>query len=148
MKLVREHIEFERGLEPKDALKIGRKELIEKWLKKYANNFPFYDINDDLTINIGSGDFISDDLSKGFPDYIQFKFCGGYFDLDDSKIPSLRGCPEIVKGYFSCQSNDIISLEGMPKEIKGECYIMRNKKSFSEKEIRGYSKIGGTIETD
>ena len=31
--IVRENINFQRGLEPKDSLNIGKRSLIEKWLK-------------------------------------------------------------------------------------------------------------------
>jgi len=145
--LINESIYFERGLEPKNALKIGRRAKIEEWLEDY-NRFSIdnYQINDDFTIDlIGSGNFIEDNLSEGFPEYIQFNLCTGFFDLDNSRIPSLRGCPRIVNGYFSCQGNNISSLEGISKEIKENCYILNNIKEFSEKEIREYSVVSGTV---
>jgi len=73
MKIVREHIEFERGLEPKQALSLGKRALIKKWFDDLGISSNQYTINADLSIEVeGSLDFegtqitsLPDNLSVG-----------------------------------------------------------------------------------
>lgn len=151
MKLVREQIEFQRGIPPKKSIGIGKEKLIEDWIKMIGR-FTEYTINPDFTIDVHESVYLNNldllDLSKGLPDYIQFNMIEDNFDIDDTRLNSLRGCPLKVYGYFSCQQNNITDLEFMPQEIEGDCYISNNKQLFTEAEVDKSSHIKGRIETD
>ena len=52
MKLVREHINFQRGLNPKEAMGIGARKQIIKWFDDLNISPDRYTIDDKLNINI------------------------------------------------------------------------------------------------
>jgi len=52
MKIVRESIEFERGLEPKQALSLGKRALIKKWFDDLGYGPDKYIINADLSVEV------------------------------------------------------------------------------------------------
>jgi len=121
MKLVREHIIFEKFTEDSDPIHdmgIGIEQLIIKWLNKYG--IKDYEINSDFSIDVGFG---SVDLEnrhlKTLPSYIQFNSVKGYFTVINNQLTSLRGCPKEVNGFFSCENNKLKSLEYAPKKISG-----------------------------
>ena len=146
--IVRENINFERGLDPKEAMGIGKVKLINDWMGQvitidHSKAAPIgiknYKINKDFSIDTDL-DVIAlerKDLFPGgrFPEYIRFNSSGS-FDIDDCGIVSLEGCPKEVKGYFSCQMNKITDLKGFPKEVRECVYCFGNKAEFTEAEIR------------
>jgi len=153
MNLVRENINFERGLDPKEALGIGSRKAIVDWF----NSFPFfvsrhnYMINDDLSIDV-KDEFPLElqGYSKGFPNgelppYINFNSTGD-FDVDDCGLKSLRGFPKKIDGYFSCQMNELNSLAGGPKEVFGSYYCNGNPGKFTEKDIRNVCYVTREIQ--
>jgi len=137
--IVRENINFERGLDPKEAIGIGKAKLIQDWLDEVHIGVRNYKLNSDFTIDTDL-DVIAVERPElfpngRFPDYIRFNSSGS-FDIDDCGIVSLVGCPKKVKGYFSCQMNKITDLKGFPKEVRECVYCFGNKAEFTEAEIR------------
>lgn len=155
MKLVKENINFERGLDPKEALGIGSKKAIIDWL----NSFPYfvsrhnYTINNDLSIDVKSEFPIElqgciDLFPNGeFPHYINFNHTGD-FDVDNCGLKSLRGCPKKIDGYFSCQMNELTSLEDGPKEVRGSYYCNSNPGGFTEQDVRNICYVTREIQGD
>jgi len=137
--IVRENINFERGLDPKEAIGIGKAKLIQGWLDEVHIGVRNYKLNSDFTIDTDL-DVIAVERPElfpngRFPDYIRFNSSGS-FDIDDCGIVSLVGCPKKVNGYFSCQMNEITDLKGFPKEVRECVYCFGNKAEFTEAEIR------------
>jgi hypothetical protein len=137
--IVRENINFERGLDPKEAIGNGKAKLIQDWLDEVHIGVRNYKLNSDFTIDTDL-DVIAVERPElfpngRFPDYIRFNSSGS-FDIDDCGIVSLVGCPKKVKGYFSCQMNKITDLKGFPKEVRECVYCFGNKAEFTEAEIR------------
>jgi len=50
-----------------------------------------------------------------------------------------------VKGDFNCSDNNLTSLEGAPKYVGWDFYCRRNKKKFTEEEVRKVSEVKGKI---
>lgn len=120
MKLVKEYLlEFERGNDPKEVLGIGQRHLIEKWLNDHK--IKYYTINDDFTIDIhGHLDLLLPLTEKieYLPDYIQFNYIDGYFDIGELK--STKGLPKHVNSsIFGLHRN-------FPNETKKLRTIMGN----------------------
>ena len=145
MNLVREHIDFKRGIDPKDAMGIGQKVRIKNWLDKYfietseATRRSYYEINDDLTIDVEG--FFAMSWKGDFPQYIQFNKIYGNFIISNCELTTLRGCPKIVVGIFECCSNLITNLVGGPEEVDDYiCSLNKNLKSLKglAKKINGY----------
>jgi hypothetical protein len=144
--LVRESISFQRGVDPKKALDIGERYLIEKWLKEmesYDTYMADVVINDDLTIDAKIINLEEMNLEK-FPEYIQFNNVTGYFSCAHNKLISLRGCPKITRDFY-CHDNQLISLRGCPKIITRSLFCYSNKKYFSEEEIKKFCTVGEDI---
>ena len=155
MKLVRENINFERGKDPKAAMGLGTRELIEKWF----NSWGFYvgghnyTINGDFTIDVkpefslsllGSPEIFP---NGELPSYINFRMTGE-LDVDDCGLRSLRGFPQEVQGYFSCQLNELTSLEEGPKYVKETYYCNGNPGKFQEAYVHSVCNIGGVQADD
>ncbi len=151
MKIIRENINFERGLDPKQSMNVGKAHLIQQWMDDAGVGIKNFRINDDFSIDLFMPWTMNqrpDLFPNGrFPEYIRFSSSRD-FDLDDCEIEDLTGCPLIVNGYFSCQMNKITSLKGMPEQISGSAYIMGNEKGFTEEEIQQKCNIDGDIECD
>jgi len=138
MKLVKESIQFKREEDPYDALGVGTRELIEKWL--IENKIRNYIINEDLTIDVTKGGVYV--LNTGnFPDYIQFNKVVGTFGVN-SMLTSLRGCPKEVTLDFECfyTNKGLYTLEGCP-EIVGRNFIVGHLSITSLK--GGPKKVNG-----
>ncbi|HPI82770.1 MAG TPA: hypothetical protein PK122_06085 [Candidatus Paceibacterota bacterium] len=157
--IVRENINFERGLDPKEAMGIGKVKLINDWMGQvitidHSKAAPIgiknYKINKDFSIDTDL-DVIAVERPElfpngRFPDYIRFNSSGS-FDIDDCGIVSLVGCPKKVNGYFSCQMNEITNLKGFPKEVREVVYCFGNEARFTKEEIMEVCVAGG-IQTD
>ncbi|MDD5649179.1 MAG: hypothetical protein PHF86_01995 [Candidatus Nanoarchaeia archaeon] len=137
MKIVKESINFERGLDPKESMNIGIKPKITDWLYNYfivtsqATKQSYFKINDDLTIDIYG--FFATSWKGNFPDYIQFnkiftnKNNNGDFQIGaGNKMNTLRGCPKIVEGNFDCTKNNLKNLIGGPIIVEGTYYCGQN----------------------
>lgn len=137
-KLVRESLNFERGLDPKEAMNLGIYEKIREWMDEIWIGQKDFQVNKDFTIDtdmnviIQVGSYLFPD--GVFPEYIRFNTSGS-FDIDDCNLKSLIGCPKHVRGYFSCQMNDISSLEGFPEIVDQSVYFHLNKYPFSKEDI-------------
>ncbi len=148
--IVRENLDFERGLNPKEAMGIGKTKLIQDWLDEVHIGVRNYKLNSDFTIDTDL-DVIAVERPElfpngRFPDYIRFNSSGS-FDIDDCGIVSLVGCPKKVNGYFSCQMNEITNLKGFPKEVREVVYCFGNEARFTKEEIMEVCVAGG-IQTD
>lgn len=97
---------------------VAKRRMIEDWLvKNNRHRNVKFTINPDHTIDIDR--FIYG--GKGnFPEFIQFRRCGGSFACMNKGMTSLRGCPEYVRYDFDCSSNPLKSLEGGPKTVENE----------------------------
>ena len=148
--IVKEYLyEFERGVDPKNILGIGKRHLIEEWLKKYENKIRgtgTYFINDDLTIDIKGSFLIDHEKIGNFPEYIQFGKVEGAFDCADNNMTSLKGCPEYVGGYFACDHNKLSTLIGCPKRVDGSFHCNENKKVFTNKYVRSLCFVRREVE--
>ena len=118
--IVRESLyEFERGGDPKNVLGIGKKYVIEEWLKNMGILETEYTINYDLTIDVKSKYWRGVDLSnKGLtelPDYIQFNKVDGNFYISHNELTTLRGCPRIVN-FFGFDNNNLSNFEYLPEK--------------------------------
>ena len=141
--LIRESISFQRGNDPKDALGIGQRHLIEKWLKE--QRIENYIINDNMTIDVNEP--VSININNGnIPEYIQFNKIKGNFICNDNKLTSLRGCPYHVTDAFFCSRNYLTSMEYAPKIVENNFWCTGNKgKRLSEEEVRKYCNVGNMI---
>ena len=159
MKTLRESI-LNRSSHTGEGFKVQRRELIEKWLKKYE--VQNYTINKDFTIYVnGDVNLFKRDL-KEFPDYIQFgvvranfhcggnkltslegapEKVGGAFFCSDNQLTSLEGAPEDVGGDFGCDNNKLTSLKGAPKYVRGDFYCYNNKVQFTEKDVLNVCEV-------
>jgi len=139
--IVRESISFYRGEDPKDALGIGKRFLIEKWLEEMGVLHKCT-INADLTIDSKHDLYIHNKNLIDFPEYIQFNRIEGIFSCNDNKLTSLRGCPYFVSETFFCSRNNLKSLEYCPKKVLGEFYCTGNKgRNFTKSDILKYCKV-------
>jgi hypothetical protein len=145
MKLVKEHLlEFERGLDPKDVLGIGKRYLIEKWLKDH--NIKYYYINKNLIIDVHGVVNLEHRKIGNLPEYIQFGKVAGFFDCADNNMTSLRGCPKYVEGYFACDHNNLKTLDGCPKRVDGTFHCNVNKTKFTEDYVRSLCVVKQEVE--
>ena len=132
-------------------LGIGKKAQIEEWLKKY--DIRNYTINSDFTIDInGNVNLAYAEFTDGkLPDYIQFNYVKKSFNICDTNIISLKGCPKECEEFhcfnccsltslefspkkcndFDCGHTSITSLEGAPEKCKNfSCNICNNLTSL------------------
>ena len=137
--IVRENINFQRGLDPKKALNLGTYAKIKEWMDELGVGIRDFSINDDFYINTEMDIIATErpELFPGgeFPSYIRFSTSGS-FDIDACKLNSLVGCPRRVKGYFSCQQNNLTDLRGFPRWVDQDVYCFGNEVKFTENEIR------------
>lgn len=116
--------------EPKKELTPIQKKIADWCEKMYIQN---YKINDDNTIDVIGFCNLRGYLKGNLPDYIQFgtiyphpKFQTTDFDISDSPISSLRGCPHTVYGNFKCHDTKVSSLEYAPKIVKSTFVFYNN----------------------
>jgi len=146
MKIVKENLfEFERGLDPKEVLNLGKIKKMKEWLSQFIFNSQ-YTINQDYTIDI-KGDFIITDnhTISEIPDYIQFNICNGYFICNGGHLKNLFGCPKNIKGDFYAAYNKIENLNGSPEIVEGDYVIKGNNAKFTKEEIRKLCEVGGNV---
>ena len=145
MSIVRESINFERGINPRTSMGIGLRPKIEEWLKMYfvktSNSTlkSYYEILEDLTIDVFG--FFASTWKGNFPEFIQFNECYGDFQVDNMGLTTLRGCPRKVKGYFSCSRNNLKNLIGGPEYVTGSYSASLNPALESLEGLANY--IGG-----
>jgi hypothetical protein len=124
MKLVKESLQplqFQRGLDPKNAMGIGKYAKIKAWLEEM--DIENYIINDDFTIDVDGFVYLQHkDLNK-FPDYIQSGKVGGWFDCGNNKLTSLKGAPKFVTRSFYCNNN---KKEFTKAEVQAVCNVKGN----------------------
>lgn len=130
---------FESESDPITDMGIGKKQLIKQWLEKYR--IKNYNLNDDLTINVATDVNLASQLLGNFPDYIQFYYISGNFNIQHNNITSLKGCPQIVNGMFSCSNNQLTTLKYSPKEVNNQFFCHNNKRQFTKNDVLKYCKV-------
>lgn len=145
MKLVKEYIneKFVEKSDPIWDMGIGKRDLIERWLKQHGFLRGSI-INDDFTIDYHGMITFSHTNINNFPDYIQFNVVDGDFSIQHNNFTTLKGCPKIVKGTFSCSNNLLTSLKYAP-EYAGQFFCHHNSKQFTRNEVLKYCKTSGYI---
>ena len=134
---VDESIGFERYRDPKEALGLGRKVLIEEWCKTYLAD---YIINNDFTIDAGYVALEHVIESDTLPVFINFNKVGSFY-IGYNKLTSLKGCPKEVKHDFSCSQNKLTSLEFSPEKVGGKFFCSGNSKYFTQKDVLKYCNV-------
>ena len=86
MSIVRENINFERGLDPKHSMKIGKKALIIKWFSNLDIDESRYEILPDLSIKVNGNLDLSNTQITSLPDNLTVE---GWLDLSNTQITSL-----------------------------------------------------------
>ena len=112
MKLVREHIEFERGQEPREAMNIGLWNRIRQEASEYGKDINFIDPSYALQWAVTEGkteyiQYLLDkgadiDVDHGFP--IRWAALDGYVDI--VKILIENGSKYIQQAYDFVEKND------------------------------------------
>ena len=113
---------FQREKDPHQAMGIGKRALIEKWLEEME--ITNWHINDDLTIDVYNNVYIYHIGNMNqLPDFIQFG---------------------VVESYFACPNSEILSLRGFPKKT-GNFYFNFSKGGFTKEDIRKVCQVEGDI---
>ncbi len=86
MSIVRESINFERGLDPKHSMKIGKKALIIKWFSNLDIDESRYEILPDLSIKVNGNLDLSNTQITSLPDNLSV---GRNLNLSNTQITSL-----------------------------------------------------------
>ena len=70
-------------------------------------------------------------------------------DCDVMDGPMLTRLPikfgVIHDGYFDVSNNDLTSLENFPNKVNGSVWVGRNKKQFTEEDVRAVCDVYGGI---
>ena len=144
MKLVPEYLNevqhFTRGLDPKEAMSIGEKPRIEKWLKE--KNIKNYLIYNDLTISIHENIFIGwEDNFTGFPNYIHIIKIAGTLHMQGLKnMKTLDNFPKLITGDLLFYENGVKLTEKYLKEHDIVVYGKKELISRKEQEQQFYHK--------
>jgi hypothetical protein len=90
-------------------------------------NCNYYDINDDLSVNINETFILPFKNIRKLP--IRIKFMNGNLDLSNNNLETLAGLPDIVYGNLNLSGNHrLVNLQGCPHTIRGhfdvsDCYL-------------------------
>ena len=145
--MLKESVSFQRYKDPKEALGLGRAVIIKEYLKNIGIREDQYVLTDKFEITtIGPVNLRGTDIGE-FPEFIQFGYASGDFDISLCNLHSLRGCPKTVNGDFDCSKNNLTSLVGGPKKVQ-HFSVYDNKHIFSKAEVRAKCKVSGYILID
>lgn len=135
-----DYINFTNDSDPIKDMKIGAKELIEKWIENLSiSNCKLTKKN---TINVYNYVLLDHKNLKEFPSYIKFNHIVGGFHINNNDLSSLRGCPYSVTGSFMASENNLINLIDGPTVVKESYGASYNKLESLE----GIAEIiGGSI---
>jgi hypothetical protein len=118
---LKESIEFERGIEPKDAMKIGKKAQIEKWFNDRGISPNDYEILDDLSVIIDRDlDLYHRKNVTYFPtNNMTIKGCLDLDGTDVSELPDIL----IVRDWMDIRHT---SIKTLPKGLSvGDDLVIR-----------------------
>jgi len=152
MKLVKEHIEFERGKDPLDAMDIGLTTKIKEWIldNRYAFRYPD---NDTVPDQIRGMHIYPATIFK----YVNIKKLriNAKCWVDISSTTKYITLPEyikfgIIEDDFACSLSEKLDYwkYPFPKEIMGNLSFYMSKRAsihITEREIREVCKVGGII---
>jgi hypothetical protein len=126
MKIVKESISFERGIDPKVSLGIGKYYLIKQWIDKVINQGLFinnYKINKDETIDASYVD-ISYEYLPILPDFIKFGKVEDNFCCCFETKESLNALPHYIGGYARFYYGKNHKREFSKTDIKERCVVI------------------------
>ena len=95
--IVRESINFERGIEPKHTMRIGKYALIKKWFDDLNIPEDEYVINSDFSISVVGSLYLSNTNITSLPDNLSV---GGSLDLSYTNITSLPDNLSVVGSIY------------------------------------------------
>jgi len=138
MILVREYINFERGLDPKQAMGIGKVKLIDKFFTDNILRSPTngYSLNSDGTVDIrGNWEIWKDDM-QDIPDYIKIRNVSGKVYVDSSffndememELPEKLQITGKVSGRWEIDFSDFLTDFDLMHNSATEAYLSRKKR--------------------
>ena len=133
MKLIREHIGFERNIDPKKAMGVGLETKIREWLKEYR--IAKYELDENLMISTYNEVNLNTAGLFELPDYIKFNEVFADFHINWNNLHNLKNCPIKIYGSFWANGNPLTSLEGSPVYVS-KTYAIAKACGFTEKDIR------------
>ena len=142
---------FTQESDPIKDLGIGRRQLIEQWIKKMNDEsktemgIKSAIINDDLTISLTKSSSLPDNCGD-LPEYIQFKRCESDFNVNTCNLTTLRGMPEYIGGDFNCRRNKLKTLKYSPKIVGKNYNCGENLVKFTKRDVRAVCKVKGYID--
>ncbi len=80
-----ENLDFERGIDPKHSIGIGKRALIDRWFEEWAPDAE-YEVDANLNIEIKGGLNLNNTPITSLPDNLSV---GGYLNLRNTQITSL-----------------------------------------------------------
>ena len=131
---------FQKYRDPKEALGLGRRAVIEEWCKTYLAD---YTINDDFTIDAGYVALEHTVEGDSLPEFIKFNKTDSFY-IGYNNLTTLRGCPKEVKNDFSCSQNKLTSLKFSPEKVGGKFHCSGNSKHFTVKNVLQYCNVKET----
>ena len=115
-----------------------KKQSYEQEIKSWCDEMGIknYTINSQGEIDVDDDVILVGTTFKELP--YKFGKVNGFFEIENnSKLTSLKNCPNYVMGYFSCNYNkNLKSLEGCPKTVLLSFWCKGCGKFFNEKYIR------------
>ena len=115
-----------------------KKQSYEQEIKSWCDEMGIknYTINSQGEIDVDDDVILVGTTFKELP--YKFGKVNGFFEIENnSKLTSLKNCPNYVMGYFSCNYNkNLKSLEGCPKTVLLSFWCNGCGKVFNEKYIR------------
>lgn len=169
--IVKEYIDFKRGVSSKSALDIGYRKQVNEWAQEMVDLGALgdFDINEDYTITTYGRVDLRDGPSGNLPDYIKFKECKKsrypdghsyhdpyyYFSAAGIGLTSLKGMPDKIEGQFSIGKNHLVDLTNCPWHIgkdfdldQSELYSLEGAPKFVGGDVYAYGNPGNFTEED
>lgn len=97
----------------------------EKLLLKYFRIEGEFKINNDDSITINGNCFLKK-LNQFTKLPIKFELITGIFNIADSHLTTLEGCPKEIGSSFRCHNNDLTSLIGGPETVGSHYQCITN----------------------
>ena len=100
----------------------------------YDGGIDNFFINPDGLVDVDGNVYLAyKNLNKYIP--LKFQNVTGDFDVDDNRLISLEGSPNMVGGDFRCNDNLLNDLEGAPHTVGGDFWCENN-------DIRSFEGLG------
>lgn len=130
-----------------NELKFIDTKFIDNFLRQYS--IQNYKINTDGTVLVmGNVDFkqkLIINIKGNFMLSIKFSLVSGDFNISNTSIVVLKGCPTVVGGSFICNFNNLKTLNYSPRSVGGDYVCNKNITKFTKNNVRSVCKVGGDI---